>query len=196
MAAAQASPAASPILAESIDGSAAAMSSPAPGFALADQDGRRVSLASLRGKVVLLTFLDPVCTTDCPLEAQELRQAGQRLGAADSKVELVAVNLNPVYDSPAYTRAFDREERLAGVRNWLFLTGSPARLLAVWRNYGIASVTQPAGAMIGHSDVAYVIGTTGRFREEIQFDPGPGTSATQSSFATELVTAARQAIAS
>jgi cytochrome oxidase Cu insertion factor (SCO1/SenC/PrrC family) len=196
MAAAQASPAASPILAESIDGSAALLSSPAPGFTLTDQDGRPVSLASLRGKAVLLTFLDPVCITDCPLEAQEFRQAGQRLGAADRKVELVAVNLNPVYDSIAYTRAFDREERLAGVRNWLFLTGSPARLLAVWRAYGIASVPQPAGAMIGHSDAAYVIGTTGRFREEIEFDPGPGTAATQSSFATELVAAARQAIAS
>ena len=54
----------------------------APAFALTDQDGQPVSLASLRGKVVLLTFLDPVCTADCPLIAQEFRAADLMLGAA------------------------------------------------------------------------------------------------------------------
>jgi cytochrome oxidase Cu insertion factor (SCO1/SenC/PrrC family) len=196
MVAAQASPVASPILAESIDGDSAPLSSPAPGFALTDQDGRHVTLASLRGKAVLLAFLDPVCITDCPLEAQEFRQAGQQLGSAGRKVELVAVNLNPLYNSTAYTRAFDREEQLSGVRNWLFLTGSPAQLQAVWRHYGIASQNLPAGSMLGHSDAAFVIGPGGRLRQELNFDPGPGTAATESSFATELAVAARQAIAS
>jgi cytochrome oxidase Cu insertion factor (SCO1/SenC/PrrC family) len=196
MVAAQASPAASPILAESIDGDSAPLSSPAPGFALTDQNGRHVTLASLRGKAVLLAFLDPVCITDCPLEAQEFRQAGLQLGAASRHVELVAVNLNPLYDSTAYTRAFDREEHLAGTANWLFLTGSPAQLQAVWQHYGIASQNLPAGSMLGHSDAAFVIGPGGRLRQELDFDPGPGTAATQSSFATELATAARQAIAS
>ena len=71
MAAAQATPAASIILAQSMDGAANAMDAPAPDFTLTDQHGRQMSLASLHGKVVLLTFLDPVCVTDCPLIAQE-----------------------------------------------------------------------------------------------------------------------------
>jgi cytochrome oxidase Cu insertion factor (SCO1/SenC/PrrC family) len=196
MAAAQASPAASAILAESIDGNSAPLNSPAPGFALTDQNGHPVSLASLRGKAVLLAFLDPVCITDCPLEAQEFRQAGEQLGAKAKNVELVAVNLNPLYNSTAYTRAFDREEQLAGVPNWLFLTGSPAQLQAVWKHYGIESQNLPAGSMLGHSDAAFVIGPDGHLRQELNFDPGPGTAATESSFATELAVAARQAIAS
>jgi|SRR5450755_83645 cytochrome oxidase Cu insertion factor (SCO1/SenC/PrrC family) len=196
MAAAQASPSAAPILAEAIDGSSAPLSSPAPAFALTDQHGRHVTLASLRGKAVLLTFLDPVCVTDCPLEAQEFRQAGILLGADNSRVELVAVNLNPLYSSTAYTQAFDREEQLTGVRDWLFLTGSPAQLRPVWRQYGVAAETLPAGSMLGHSDVAFVIGPSGHLREELDFDPGPGTAATESSFATELATAARQALGS
>ncbi|HEY1640271.1 MAG TPA: SCO family protein [Streptosporangiaceae bacterium] len=194
MAAAQASPGAAPILARAIDGSAAPLHTPAPAFALTDQDGRRVSLASLRGKAVLLTFLDPVCVTDCPLLAQEFRQAGVLLGADSGKVELVAVNLNPLYSSTAYTRAFDRQERLARVPDWLFLTGSPAQLHPVWRSYGVASQTLPAGSMLGHSDAAFVISPAGRLREELDFDPGPGTAATQSSFATELAAAARAAL--
>ena len=81
MAAAQANPVADTILAQAIDGSAAPLNFRAPAFTLTDQHGRTVTLASLRGKVVLLTFLDPVCTGDCPLEAQEFRQAGQLLAA-------------------------------------------------------------------------------------------------------------------
>jgi peroxiredoxin len=49
---------------------------------LTDQHGRTITLANLRGKVVLLTFLDPVCTSDCPMEAQEFREAGQPIISA------------------------------------------------------------------------------------------------------------------
>ena len=196
MAAAQASRSASPILAEAVDGSSAPMNTRAPAIALTDQHGRPVSLASLRGKAVLLTFLDPVCTTDCPLEAQEFRQAGVLLGPDNSKVELVAVDVNPLYTGLAYTRAFDREQSLTGVRNWLYLTGTPAQLRPIWRQYGVAAQTLPAGSMVGHSDVAFVIDPSGRMSKELDFDPGPGTTATVSSFATELATAARQALAS
>jgi cytochrome oxidase Cu insertion factor (SCO1/SenC/PrrC family) len=195
MAAAQASPDASPILAESINGASAPLAGQAPGFTLTSQDGHRVALAGLRGKAVLLTFLDPVCVSGCQSQAQEFRQASQQLGADSGRVMLVAVNLNPAYDSPAYARAFDREQQLTGLPNWLFATGSPARLRAAWRDYGIASQPLGPGMMLGHSDAAFVIGPGGRLREELNFDPGPGTAATRSSFATELATAAREALA-
>jgi cytochrome oxidase Cu insertion factor (SCO1/SenC/PrrC family) len=195
MAAAQASTSASPILAESIDGSSAPLDSPAPPIALTDEQGRPVSLAGLRGKAVLLTFLDPVCVTQCPIEAQEFKQADALLGAQASHVELIAVNLNPLYAGTAYTSAFDRAEGLGGLRNWRFLTGRPAQLQPVWRAYGQASQTLPAGSMLGHGDSAFVIDPAGRMREELNFDPGPGTAATESSFASELAAAARQALA-
>jgi cytochrome oxidase Cu insertion factor (SCO1/SenC/PrrC family) len=195
MAAAQASPVADTILAQAIDGSAAPLNYRAASFTLTDQHGRTVTLASLRGKVVLLTFLDPVCTSDCPLEAQEFRQAGQLLGAADKQVELVAIVANPVNYQIGYTRAFDQQEGLTGVPNWLYLTGSLTQLQAVWRNYGIAADIEPAGAMIGHSEIAFAIDRTGRVRTELNFSPGPGTAATKSSFAAELTDTARQLLA-
>ncbi len=196
MAAAQASPVADTILAQAIDGSAAPMDYPAPGFGLTDQHGRQVTLASLRGKVVLLAFLDPMCVTDCPLEAQEFRQAGQLLGADARRVELVAINLNPLYNGVSYIQAFDREEGLAGVPDWLYLTGSPALLRQAWRSYGIADQALPGGAMLGHSDVAFVIDRGGLVREELDFDPGPGTQATKVSFAAELAGLARKQLGS
>ena len=196
LAMAQTNRTADPIIAQAIDGNSAPLNFRAPAFRLTDQNGRQVSLASLRGKVVLMTFLDPVCTSDCPVIAQEFRGADQVLGASARHVELVAIVANPLYHSVAYTRAFDRQERLTGLPNWLFLTGSLAQLRQTWKDYAIAAQILPAGGMIGHSDVAYVIDAHGRTRTELNFDPGPGTASTESSFAAELTAAARQALKS
>jgi len=192
MAAAQASPVADTILAQAINGTSAPLNYPAPAFALTDQHGRPVTLAGLRGKVVLLTFLDPVCSSDCPLIAQEFRQAGQLLSADSARVELVAINYNPLYTQLAYTRAFDRQEHLDGMPNWLYLTGPRTRLQQIWRNYALPMQILPAGSMIGHGDYAFVIDQAGHMRRELNFDPGPATTSTKSSFAAELTDLARQ----
>jgi cytochrome oxidase Cu insertion factor (SCO1/SenC/PrrC family) len=194
MAAAAANRTADPILALAISGNSSRLDLPAAGFALTDQDGRTVSLASLRGKVVLMTFLDPVCTSDCPIIAQEFKQAGQMLGAQAGLVELVAVVANPTYRSTAVTQAFDRQEGLTTVPNWLYLTGSLSQLGEVWRHYGVTVQNLPAGAMSAHNDLAVIIDPAGRIRQEMDADPGPGTSGTQSSFSVLLSQYARQAL--
>jgi cytochrome oxidase Cu insertion factor (SCO1/SenC/PrrC family) len=191
MAAAQASPVADTILAQAIDGSSAPLNYQAPEFTLTDQHGKTVTLASLRGKVVLLGFLDPVCTSDCPLMGQEFRQAGQLLSADSAHVELVAVNYNPLYIQLGYLQAFDRQEGLDALVNWLYLTGPRAQLQQVWHDYGLPDQVLLAGSMIGHGDYAFVIDQAGHVRQELNFNPGPGTTATKSSFAAELTDAAQ-----
>ena len=194
MASAAANRTADPIMALAIAGNSAILDLPAPGFSLTDQNGQTVSLASLRGKVVLMTFLDPVCSTDCPLIAQEFKQTWQLLGAKNSSVELVAVVANPTYRSTAFTRAFDQQEGLATVPNWRYLTGSFSQLSAVWQHYGITVQNLPAGAMSAHNDVAVIIDPSGNIREELSDDPGPGTSSTKSSFSVLLSQYVRQAL--
>jgi cytochrome oxidase Cu insertion factor (SCO1/SenC/PrrC family) len=186
MAFATTNPNADPITAEAISGTIGQFDTPASNFTLTSQDGRQVSLASLRGKVVLLTFLDPVCTTDCPLIAQEMRSADTLLGAKASDTELVAVVANPTYTSIAYTKEFTSEENLAQVPNWLYLTGSVSQLTAIWNAYGITVEDLPAGAMVAHNDIAIVISANGTITQELSDDPGPGTAASKSSFASLL----------
>jgi cytochrome oxidase Cu insertion factor (SCO1/SenC/PrrC family) len=178
--------AADPVIWEALNGPLAQLNEAAPQFTLTNQYGHKVSLASLHGKVVALAFLDPVCVSDCPLIAQELRQADQMLGSLTSKVEMVAVVANPIYRSVADTKAFDRQEGLDQLRNWLFLTGSVAQLGKVWDNYGVEIAIEPGGAMILHNDLAYVIDPAGRMRAYLGTDPGPGTQAYESSFAGVL----------
>src|SRR5580698_6178815 len=164
---------ADPILALAIEGGSTQMDTPADGFALTDQNGRTVTLASLRGKVVLMTFLDPVCTSDCPLIGEEFKETGVLLGSQDKNVDLVAIVANPTYRSVAFTRAFDREDGLTSVPNWLYLTGSLSALSQVWRDYGVSVQNLPAGAMSAHNDLAIVIDKNGNIREEVGADPGP-----------------------
>ena len=169
------SPNAAPLLNEAINGPNQAVDFPAPGISLVDQYGKTVSLARLRGKVVVVTFLDPVCTNECPVIAQELKQVDRQLGTArQGRVELVALDANPRY--------VGRE----GLRNWLYLTGALPQLEHAWRVLGATVGYLPGGAMADHSEYAYVIGPKGHVRYHIGTDPGQATAASRSSFVGNL----------
>jgi cytochrome oxidase Cu insertion factor (SCO1/SenC/PrrC family) len=185
---------ADPILARAIAGETVAVDRPAPDFRLLSQSGRQVSLASLRGKTVLLTFLDPLCTADCPLP-QELTGATSLLGGSGQDVELVAIVANPIHFGIAFTRSLDQREGLANLPNWLFLTGTLTQLQRVWGSYGIYVAHMAPGTSL-MSDLVFVIDKTGRIRQEIRDNPGPGTVSTRSSFAALLGDAARQTMSS
>jgi cytochrome oxidase Cu insertion factor (SCO1/SenC/PrrC family) len=187
---------ADPVLTQAIDGTPDATDLRAPPFSLVDQTGQTVSLASLRGRAVALTFLDPVCTSDCPIIAQEFRGADAMLGGHRQQTELVAVDANPRYTTPAYLAAFDQQEHLGDVRNWLYLTGSLRQLEAVWDAFGVQVAYEGGGGMIAHSDLAYVINQQGYTRFVLDTDPGPATAATRSSFSAVLARAIVSALRS
>ena len=186
MAVASVNPNADPIVTEATNGTPNVVDAPASPFTLTDQAGRTVSLASLAGHTVVLTFLDPVCTSDCPLIAQELRVTDRMLGTGAAGVDMVAVVANPLYTSTAVMVAFDRQEGLDRLRNWTFLTGSAAQLQQVWDDYGVQVAATPAGSMVAHSDIVYVIDGSGHIRDILDADPGDASSATQSSFSALL----------
>jgi cytochrome oxidase Cu insertion factor (SCO1/SenC/PrrC family) len=177
---------ADPLLAQSVNGPPTVVDSPAPGFRLVDQSGQPLSLADLRGHTVALTFLDPVCTSDCPVIAQEFRQADQMLGAQADGVRFVAVDANPAYLSVASLDAFDAQEGLDRLANWRYVTGPLGTLRTVWSDYGAGVYLAPAGGMAVHSDIVYLIDTQGHLRRVINADPGGATAADQSSFAGVL----------
>ena len=173
MAVAATSRTADPLLTKAVDGTPEAFDFHEPAVSLVDQHGRPVSLASLRGRAVAITFLDPVCTSDCPVIAEEFREADGVLGGDAGRVYLVAVDANPRYISTDYLTAFDRQEGLQSTPNWLFLTGTLPQLQHAWRALGVEVAYLPAGAMIDHSEFAYVIDPSGRIRYDLDTDPGP-----------------------
>ena len=130
----------------------------APGFTLTDQFGKRISLRSLRGEVVVLSFNDPKCTTICPLTTTALLHAKTLLGPAGSRVELIGVGANPEATQVKWVRAYSKAHGM--LHKWHFLTGSLGELKRVWRSYYIdAAIVKGA---IDHTPATYVIGPTGR----------------------------------
>ena len=123
--------------ASAFDGAALPLSRPPSGFTLSDQNGRTVSLSSLRGHPVVLAFLYPGCGASCVLIAQQIRGA---LGELKRPVAVVIVDAGAAPASRAARRSFLKEVSLSG--RALYLTGSTGALGRIWRAYSVT----PAGA--------------------------------------------------
>jgi cytochrome oxidase Cu insertion factor (SCO1/SenC/PrrC family) len=134
----------------------------APGFTLTDQDGRTLSLSSLRGKVVVLEFMDPHCTDICPIVSQEFVDAYHRLGPTAAKVAFIAVNVNQYHKSVANMADYTRQEGLNTIPGWHFFTGSVPALKNVWRDYNVAVQAPNPDADIIHTSAVYFIDPQGR----------------------------------
>ena len=146
----------------------------APDFTLTDgPTGQVVSLSALRGSVVLLTFLYTSCLDVCPLTAEVIRAARDRMGPPAQDVIFIAVSVDPVGDTPATTRRFVQEH---GVESTLrYLIGSKAALALVWKEYGIAQAVSTNEVL--HSDVIYLIDKSEHGRVLLHSDVTPDTLA-------------------
>jgi cytochrome oxidase Cu insertion factor (SCO1/SenC/PrrC family) len=107
---------------------------PAPGFDLVDQHGAALSLTALRGRPVIVTFIDPVCRNLCPLEAKVLMRAVALLPVAD-RPTIVSVSVNPSENTAVNFRQDAAHWRLGEA--WRWGVGTEPQLAAVWRKYGI-----------------------------------------------------------
>ncbi len=136
----------------------ARLNAAAPDFTLTDQFGKRVSLRSLRGQVIVLSFNDPKCTTICPLTTTALLQAKKLLGPAASRVALVGVGANPEATQVKWVRDYSRVHGM--LHKWRFLTGSLPELRKVWRAYYIEAAV--LNGSVDHTPATYVIDPNGR----------------------------------
>jgi len=158
----------------------------APEISLIDQNATPFTLSSLQGKKVILTFLDPTCSSECPIEAQQMRAAADALGA-DAGVEFVVVNCNPQVTSAASMRAFDEQEHLTNWAAWHFLTGTPAQLAAVWKQWGIQVQIGKNGSMVMHTEPFFAIDTDGVVRFTWDATTGEGASSPIARSGTALI---------
>ena len=128
----------------------------APDFSLKDQDGQSISVSSLKGRVLTITFLDSHCKQLCPVEGEQLGQAQRALGSK-SPMTLLVVSVAPATDTPDSERAFAAAHHWTG--DWHWLNGPPDQLAAVWKAYSIAVQNAPDNIL--HSDVLYLVDRQG-----------------------------------
>ena len=155
-------------------------SAPAPPFALQDQRGATVSLADQKGKVVLLTFLDPLCTDDCLLLAQEIAAAQQQLGARAESLVVLAINVNPEEQTHTAMQTFLQNQGLDESPAWHFLGGEWEAVAETVTAYHV-SAGEPKPSKPGevaHQNVVFLIDTHGELRVLITY-PTPVGAALQ-----------------
>lgn len=145
----------------------AAGARPAPNFALRDQHGALVSLRSLRGRTVLLTFLDSQCHSSCPIVGRQLGSVLRRLPAA-ARPAVVVVSVDPNGDTHAGIAHALAKWGLAGpwTVHWVNAQHR-VELQRVWKQYGI--VVQPTTHDIMHSLALFLIDRRGDERTAYLF---------------------------
>ncbi len=98
------------------------------------QDGRTVTIASFRGKTVMIVPFLTLCTDICPLTTGNLLQVEQSLRAAHvaDKVQIIELSVDPGRDTPQRLAAYAR----LTLANWKLVTETPAVLHAVAHFFG------------------------------------------------------------
>ena len=149
------------------------MIGPAPAFSLTTQDGSALSLADLRGKVVVVNFIFTNCADTCPLLTAKLvtiqDQLGSKFGAA---VFFVSITVDPKVDRPEELRHYAKAMGTDPI-GWAFLTGAPEKLGAVARQYGVIADERPDGS-VDHNLTTSIIDRDGILRVQYigeRFDP-------------------------
>ncbi|HLJ80226.1 MAG TPA: SCO family protein, partial [Ktedonobacterales bacterium] len=145
--------------------------SPAPAFSLRDQTGAAVSLDSLRGHPIVLTFFDSVCPhSDCSLMAQYLNWTAKDMGAQSADVNWVAISVDPWRDTPATATAFLQSRQVT--MRFHFLLGTLPQLTPIWNAYHMQAILQSDSVVI-HTTGVYVLDAQGRERLYLDegFDP-------------------------
>jgi protein SCO1/2 len=134
---------------------------PAPDFELVDQAGAPVSLAGLRGRVLLLDFVYTHCPGPCPILTSTHVDVQRALPPElAERVRFVSISLDPARDTPEALRAY-AVARGADLARWSFLTGAPAAVGDVLERYGVGA-KPGANGEIDHLVVTYLIDADGR----------------------------------
>ena len=135
-----------------------------------------MSLAALRGKVVVLSPFLSLCQDECPLITGAFLALQRDLRAAGlaDKVVFVEATVDPGRDSVARLAAYQKEFGA----DWQLWTGSPAAVAAFWRPFGVDYMRiteeqppktdwwtgQPLTYDVAHTDGYILVGTDGHER--------------------------------
>ncbi len=123
---------------------------PIPDFSLKDQNGEPFEFKTLKGKIVLLTFIYTTCPDVCPLVTVSMQSVQKDLSPKEREsVYLLSVTTDPEIDTPEILKSYG--ERLkVDFTNWSLLTGNIQQLALIWKAFGI-KVLKKARGLVSHT---------------------------------------------
>jgi protein SCO1 len=130
-----------------------------PDITLTNQYGKTVSLPSLKGKPLLVSFIHTSCKGVCELMTGKMKNVAGDLGANGTKVTMVSISTDPENDGPAQLMAYAKKEDVAN-DGFVFLTGEPTAIKRVLAVYGVNQ--RPGDNEMTHVFELFLIGPDGR----------------------------------
>lgn len=143
----------------------------AKGFALTDHNGKKVTLADYKGKVVTVFFGFTQCPDVCPTALAEMREVVSRLGPDGQKLQVLFITIDPERDTQAllaqYVPAFHP--------SFVGLYGDAATTAAVAKDFKVfyqkVPGKTPGNYTMDHSAGTYVFDPLGRLRLFVRPSP-------------------------
>lgn len=141
-------------------------------YRLTDTAGRSVTLASLRGSPVVVSFIYTSCYHTCPLVTEYLAEVVDtaRKALGESSFRVVTIGFDSANDNPVRMQQFARE-RGVGDPQWLFLSGDAGTVQALTRDLGFSYVASARG--FDHMTQATVLDKEGRVYRQVYGDRFP-----------------------
>jgi protein SCO1/2 len=139
-----------------------------PDFTLLNQNGEPVSLASLRGKVVAVTFIYTRCPLPdyCPRMITNLQAVERRFPERVGRdLALAAITFDPQYDTPSRMKEYAQFFK-ADKPGWQFLTGSVDDVTRVCSLFGVEF--WPDEGLITHTLQTAVIDREGKLAATVE----------------------------
>ena len=141
-------------------------------FKLKNWDGKTVSLRSLKGKVVVLSFSYSFCSVRCPIITARLAALDARMKAPPEIVYL-HISVDPGMDTPDRMLTYFNLYRIDAEKDprWMFVSGSKDEIAPVWKYFGIEvkKVIEeriPEGYFIEYTQKTVVYGKSGSIEFE------------------------------
>jgi protein SCO1/2 len=155
--------------AQALATSRAAIGSIPGAYDFTDTAGRHVSLASYRGKPLVVSFVYTGCSQVCPATTRFLARAVReaRSAAGPDAFNVVSIGFNVPLDNPQSLAVFARQQGVDDAR-WSFLTpeaGAPERLA---RDFGFTYAAQSGG--FDHLSQLTILDGSGRIRAQVYGD--------------------------
>ena len=148
---------------------------PMPDFTLTNHEGQPISLSSLRGKVVAVTFIYTRCPLPdyCPRMITNLQAVERRFpDRVNNDLALLAVTFDPQFDTPQrlkeYAQFFKSDKP-----GWQFLTGSIEDITRVTSYFGVEF--WPEEGLITHTLQTAVIDKEGKLAAQAEGKDYSGT---------------------
>ncbi len=141
---------------------------PVSSLSFSGADGRKVTIESLRGRMLVVYFGYTNCPDVCPTTLIDLSRALKALGPRAEQVRVAMITVDPERDPP------DRMDNYAQAFNPAFigLSGSPEQIADAASRFGVhyaRSGDHPTGYAMEHTASVMVLDAEGRLRLVMPF---------------------------